>query len=74
MTTAEVQTVELDVDGMKCGGCSGRLKKALDATEGVQSSTASHTTRKVSVAFDAARLSSKDIRAQIEAAGFSIRA
>ena len=32
----------MKVEGMHCGGCSGRLKRTLEAMEGVESAEASH--------------------------------
>ncbi|TGN99301.1 heavy metal translocating P-type ATPase [Burkholderia sp. USMB20] len=35
LATAALQTVELTVDGMHCGGCTGRVQRALAAVPGV---------------------------------------
>ena len=32
----------MKVEGMHCGGCSGRLKRTLEAMPGVESAEASH--------------------------------
>lgn len=32
----------MKIDGMMCGHCSGRVKKALEAVEGVEEATVSH--------------------------------
>lgn len=72
MSQAIIETLELAVDGMTCGGCSGRLQKALNATEGVQSSTASHQTKQVSVTYDSAVLNEAQIRERIEDTGFTV--
>ncbi|RKT99823.1 heavy metal translocating P-type ATPase [Burkholderia sp. Nafp2/4-1b] len=35
LASAGVQTIELSVDGMHCGGCTGRVQRALAAVPGV---------------------------------------
>ncbi|WP_080334161.1 heavy metal translocating P-type ATPase [Burkholderia cenocepacia] len=35
LTSAALQTIELSVDGMHCGGCTGRVQRALAAVPGV---------------------------------------
>lgn len=65
-------TLELTVDGMRCGGCSGRLQKALDGTEGIQSSNIVLETKRVTVSFDPVRINAAGIRERIEQTGFSI--
>ncbi|WP_175922587.1 heavy metal translocating P-type ATPase [Burkholderia latens] len=39
LASAAVQTVELTVDGMHCGGCTGRVQRALAAVPGVVDAT-----------------------------------
>ncbi|MFT4174857.1 MAG: heavy-metal-associated domain-containing protein [Rhodocyclaceae bacterium] len=65
-------TVNLIVEGMKCGGCSGRLQRALDATEGVHASQAEVASKRVTVRFDAARIDEQTIRARIAETGFTV--
>lgn len=71
MSTAE-STVNLIVEGMKCGGCSGRLQRALDATEGIHASEAEVATKRVTVRFDGARIDENAIRARIAETGFTV--
>ena len=47
-----MSNIELTVDGMKCGGCSGRLKRVLEGTDGVKSTDIVLETKKVTVEFD----------------------
>ncbi|WP_415813179.1 heavy-metal-associated domain-containing protein, partial [Burkholderia ambifaria] len=35
LASAGLQTIELAVDGMHCGGCTGRVQRALAAVPGV---------------------------------------
>jgi Cu2+-exporting ATPase len=42
-------TIELKVKGMSCAHCEMRVKKALEAVEGVQSAKADHKTGRATV-------------------------
>ena len=42
-----MKTLNLTVDGMKCGGCSARLQRALEALPQVESCKADHVTKAV---------------------------
>ncbi|RQZ19259.1 Cu(2+)-exporting ATPase [Burkholderia sp. Bp9031] len=39
LVSASMQTIELSVDGMHCGGCTGRVQRALAAVPGVVEAT-----------------------------------
>lgn len=65
-------TLDLTVDGMHCGGCSGRLKKALEATPGIGSTAIDLPTKQVTVDFDSARLSTDAIKQAVQDAGFTV--
>jgi Cu2+-exporting ATPase len=44
-----MSTVELKVKGMSCAHCEMRVRKALEAVEGVESAKADHKTGKATV-------------------------
>ncbi len=44
-----MKTIKMKVDGMHCGGCSGRLKRTLEALPQVESCEANHETKDVVV-------------------------
>ncbi|ENO85978.1 heavy-metal-associated domain-containing protein [Thauera linaloolentis] len=67
-----MSSIELTVDGMKCGGCSGRLKRVLEGSDGVLAAEAAHETRRVTVDYDAGRTDPQAIRQRIEDSGFSV--
>jgi len=67
-----MQHIELTVDGMKCGGCSGRLQRVLDATDGVQAADIVLETKQVSIQYDPARIDINAIHNVIADAGFSV--
>lgn len=69
-----MSNIELKVDGMKCGGCSGRLKRVLEATDGVRSTDIVLETKQVTVDYDVASIDADGIRSVIEDAGFTLLA
>ncbi len=69
-----MSNIELKVDGMKCGGCSGRLKRVLEATDGVKSTEIVLETKQVTVDYDDADIGVDAIKSVIEDAGFTVMA
>jgi len=69
-----MSNIELTVDGMKCGGCSGRLKRVLEGTDGVKSTDIVLETKKVSVDFDEGSIGVDAIKGVIADAGFTVMA
>jgi copper chaperone len=67
-----VSVLEFKVDGMHCGGCSGRLKKTLDATDGVRASHVVLETKQVTVDFDPTRINETSIKQAVEDSGFTL--
>jgi len=67
-----MQQIELKVDGMKCGGCSGRLQRVLEATDGVKRAEIVLETRQVTVEYDDASIGVGVIYEAINDAGFSV--
>lgn len=65
-----MQQATLQIDGMSCGHCVGRVQKALSSLDGV-------TLKGVSVGsatleYDESRISAAQIDSAIDAAGFSV--
>ena len=58
-------------EGMHCGGCSGRLKRTLEALPEVESAEASHETGIVVVTLKA-ELSDDALRNAVEGAKFTV--
>jgi len=67
-----MQQVELKVDGMKCSGCSGRLQRVLEATDGVNRAEIVLETKQVTVEYDTGRVDIGGIHEAITDAGFSV--
>ncbi|MDE0571969.1 heavy-metal-associated domain-containing protein [Demequina sp. B12] len=49
---AQEQIVTVNVSGMTCGGCAGKVKAALESTDGIEVATVDHTTGRVDVTPD----------------------
>ena len=61
----------MKVEGMHCGGCSGRLKRTLEALPEVESAEASHETGIVKVTLKSA-VSDDVLKSTLEAAKFEV--
>jgi len=66
-------THHLTITGMTCGGCSGRVKRVLEATEGVVSADVSHEEGKGTVVTTPA-LSTDDVVRIVAGTGFGVTA
>ena len=65
-----METVEIQVEGMHCGGCEDRLAAALGRVEGVGTVSADHESGNVRVLFDSGRVDEAHLRQQITACGY----
>ena len=66
-----MKTLNLKVDGMKCGGCSARLQRVLEALPQVESCKADHVTKDVVVVLKE-DLPLDAIAKAVETAGFKV--
>jgi uncharacterized membrane protein YraQ (UPF0718 family)/copper chaperone CopZ len=64
---AKLPALEVGVEGMKCGGCAGRLQRALQDAQGVAQAAVSLETRKARVQ---GSISEARLRELIQQAGF----
>ncbi|MDQ1155882.1 copper chaperone [Sphingomonas sp. SORGH_AS 950] len=67
-----MSSVQMTVDGMTCGGCSGRLKRVMEAAEGVASAEIELATKQVVVAFDPALIDRQGLETIVKDAGFTV--
>jgi len=65
-----METVDIRVDGMSCGGCEDRLTEALGRVAGVGTVAADHEKGNVRVLFDSRRIGEADLRERITLCGF----
>ena len=69
-----MQTVQLIVTGMTCGGCTSSVTKALKAVNGVIDVTVSLTNAKATVQYDENLTSSKQLKSAVIEAGYGVDA
>ena len=63
--------ITLDVEGMMCQHCEARVKKALEAVEGVVSATASHESNTAVVEISGS-VSPEVLKAAVEAQDYKV--
>lgn len=63
--------VSLKIDGMSCGHCIMRVKKAIDSISGVSSSDV--TVGSARVVFDESKTRSEDILKAVQNAGYQVK-
>ena len=68
-----MQTTQIKVEGMTCGGCVASVKRARQQIEGVQQVDVSLEQAQARVEYDPARVNESALRAAIEDAGFDAR-
>ena len=61
----------MKVEGMHCGGCSGRLQRTLAALDGVESAEASHEDGTASVVCNDT-VTDEALKAAVEGANFTL--
>jgi copper chaperone CopZ len=66
-------THTLTIHGMTCGGCSGRVARVLEATEGVVKADISHETNS-GVVVTTSALSTDDVVSIVASTGFEVNA
>jgi Cu2+-exporting ATPase len=71
--TTMANTITLDVEGMMCMHCEARVKKALEAVEGVVSATASHESNTAVVETNGS-VSADALKAAVEAQDYKVTA
>ncbi|MDH7571130.1 MAG: heavy-metal-associated domain-containing protein [Armatimonadota bacterium] len=68
-----MKTTTLNVEGMTCEGCANAIRRALTRLEGVSGVEVDLARKRVSVTHDEARAPVAEVRARIEAAGYTVR-
>ena len=68
----EGEVVELKVQGMDCGACSGSVSKALTTVQGVKTQKVCTESKLATVTFDPAKTSREVIVAAIDKTGFKV--
>lgn len=68
-----METVKIEIDGMKCDGCAERIQGLLRKKPGVRETLVSYAGGGASVTFNPYSITEKELREVIERAGFSVR-
>jgi copper chaperone len=66
--------INMNVEGITCGGCEKSIRNALLERDGVSDATASHETGIVSIDFDDSKIQQEQLKQAIEEAGFDVAA
>jgi len=69
----QVQTITLDIKGMTCTGCETTVKNAASSVDGVLEAEASYDTGQAIIKYDQSKTTLQDIKAAINATGFTVR-
>jgi len=67
-----MQSVTFKIEGMSCGGCSGRLQKAIAAVPGVSTADVSHEAGTAIVQYDGQPATADAVARTIEDTGFDL--
>ena len=65
-----MKEISLKIEGMHCTGCSNRLEKVLNSTDGVEKATVSFEDKKAIITFDESKTNIEKIKEAIEDSGF----
>jgi len=68
--SAAAQEIGLFLDGLRCGGCAGRVEKALRATPGVREAQVNFTSLRARVTFDPAATEVAELVATVRGLGY----
>lgn len=68
----DIQTIELDIDGMYCEACDNHLAYAAQEVDGVLEAKADHKTGKAEVKFDTTKTSRDEIIESIDATSYHV--
>ena len=69
-----MQTQQLNVTGMTCGGCVGKVTRALNEVSGVRDAKVSLPTGATSVEYDERLTSPDQLKAAVQRAGYGVGA
>ncbi|OGT80980.1 MAG: hypothetical protein A3H91_05495 [Gammaproteobacteria bacterium RIFCSPLOWO2_02_FULL_61_13] len=67
-----MQSANLNISGMVCGGCVSSVSRVLNALDGVTKAEVSLDMHSAVVDYDAAKLNLEQLKRAIEEAGFEV--
>ena len=65
-----MKEIKLKIEGMHCTGCSSRLEKVLNNTDGVESATVSFEEKQATITYNESQTDIEQIKQAIQDAGF----
>lgn len=65
-----MKEIKLNIEGMHCTGCSNRLEKVLNNTDGVEKATVSFEQKQAIITYNENQIDIAQIKETIEGAGF----
>ena len=65
-----MKEIKLKIEGMHCTGCSSRLEKVLNNTDGVESATVSFEKKQAIITYNESQADIEQIKQIIQDAGF----
>lgn len=65
-----MKEIKLKIEGMHCTGCSNRLEKLLNNTDGVEKATVSFEEKQAIITYNESQIDLTQIKETIEGAGF----
>lgn len=65
-----MKEIKLKIEGMHCTGCSNRLEKVLNNTDGVEKAIVSFEEKQAIITYNESRIDLTQIKEAIEGAGF----
>ncbi|MBM5575550.1 MULTISPECIES: heavy-metal-associated domain-containing protein [Deefgea] len=68
-----METIDIQIDGMTCGGCTAGVTRVLQAVTGVQSANVTLNPGAAHIVFDAQQTSRAALETAIEEAGYDIK-
>ncbi len=71
-TPTSVAQLELNIEGLHCGGCASRLTSALEQRAGIRQETIDHKAGRGRIDYTPDRVKENQIRATIDRLGFSV--
>ncbi len=71
MTTPTAVSRQLDIGGMTCASCVGRVEKALIRLDGVEAAAVNLATEVATVTYDPGRVGPDDLATAVRAAGYT---
>ena len=65
-----MKEIKLKIEGMHCTGCSSRLEKVLNNTDGVESATVSFEKKQAIITYNESQTDIEQIKQNIQDTGF----